>query len=245
MSKGAVLILGSRSDIGRAIAHKFASLGHPIQLAARNAESLQSDKLDIELRHGVSVDLLEFDALAASNHSAVIESLSELPEIAISAIGYMGDQEESEHEHKAAASVIRSNFEAPASILAELANCFEKRGNGTLVGISSVAGERGRASNYVYGAAKAGFTAFLSGIRNRLASKGVHVVTVLPGFVATQMTAGMDLPKLLTAHPDEVANAIERAVRRQKNVIYIRTIWRFIMIIIRNIPETIFKKTSL
>ncbi len=140
---------------------------------------------------------------------------------------------------------MRSNYEGPASIFAVFANRFEERGQGTLVGISSVAGDRGRATNYVYGSAKAGFTAFLSGLRNRLAKTGVHVVTVLPGFVATQMTEGMDLPKKLTAEPEEVAEAIARAVSKKRNVIYVRSVWWLVMLIIRNIPEFVFKRLKL
>ena len=140
---------------------------------------------------------------------------------------------------------MRTNFEGPASVMGELANRFEARGFGTLVGISSVAGVRGRASNYVYGSAKAGFTAFLSGLRNRLARKGVHVVTVLPGFVATKMTEGMDLPKLLTAKPQEVANTIWTAFHKKTDVIYVRPIWQFIITVVKNIPERIFKRMSL
>ena len=241
MTKPPVLILGARSDIGKAVAHKFASLGHSVQLAARNAATLEADKTDMELRHGVSVTLHEFDALATETHEAFVAALPQLPEIAVCAVGLMGQQAENERDIQAACRVMRSNYEGPASILAVLANGFEARGSGTLVGISSVAGDRGRATNYVYGSAKAGFTAFLSGLRNRLAKRGVHVVTVLPGFVATQMTDGMDLPAKLTAEPAEVADAIARAVERKKDVIYVRPIWRLIMLIIRNIPEQIFK----
>ena len=241
MTNGAVLILGARSDIGMAVAHKFASLGHPVQLAARNAETLERAKADIEVRHRVNVTLHDFDALAVDTHAAFVDSLPELPQIAVSVVGYMGDQSQNESDTSAASLVMRSNFEGPASILAELANRFEKRGKGTLVGVSSVAGDRGRATNYVYGSAKAGFTAFLSGLRNRLAKKGVHVVTVLPGFVATQMTADMDLPAKLTAQPEEVANKIASAVMSERNVIYVRPIWWLIMMIIRSIPERIFK----
>jgi short-subunit dehydrogenase len=223
------------------VAHKFAALGHPIQLAARNVSALEADKTDMELRYGVSVSLHEFDALATDMHEALFAGLPVLPQIAVCAVGLMGQQAENERDVAAAARVMRSNFEGPASILALLANRFEERGCGTLVGISSVAGDRGRATNYVYGSAKAGFTAFLSGLRNRLAKRGVHVVTVLPGFVATQMTEGMDLPVKLTAEPSEVADAIARAVERKKDVIYVRPIWRAIMLIIRNIPERIFK----
>lgn len=241
MTKPPVLILGARSDIGKAVAHKFASLGYPIQMAARNASALEADKTDMELRYGVSVSLHEFDALASDTHEAFVAELPELPRVAVCAVGLMGQQAESERDVAAATLVMRSNYEGPISILAILANRFENRGSGTIVGISSVAGERGRATNYVYGSAKAGFTAFLSGLRNRLSGRGVHVVTVLPGFVATQMTEGMDLPAKLTAEPNEVAYAISRAVQRKKDVIYVRPIWRLIMLIIRNIPERIFK----
>ena len=186
----------------------------------------------------------EFDALDIASHKEFVAGL-ELPEIAICAVGLMGKQSDSEQDMDAASRVMRSNFEGPASVFGLLANRFEKRGSGVLVGISSVAGDRGRASNYVYGSAKAGFTAFLSGLRNRLAKKNVHVVTVLPGFVATQMTEGMDLPEKLTAQPAEVAKAISQAVSKGKDIIYVRSVWRLIMLIIRNIPEKIFKKTEI
>jgi len=245
VSNGAVLILGARSDIAMALAHRFAKAEYDIQLAARNAESLEASRCDIELRYKVTVTLHEFDALDITSHKGFLEDLAELPSIAVCAVGYMGEQAQSERDAKAATRVLRSNFEGPASILAELANKFAQRGSGTLVGISSVAGERGRATNYVYGSAKAGLTAFLSGLRNRLAKKGVHVVTVLPGFVATQMTDGMDLPARLTAEPDEVADAVFKAVRKQKSIIYVKPIWRLIMVIIRNIPERIFKRMKI
>jgi short-subunit dehydrogenase len=245
VTKPPVLILGARSDIGKAVAHKFASLGHPVQLAARDASTLEGDKTDIELRYRVSGSLHEFDALATETHEAFVAGLPALPEIAVCAVGLMGEQAESERDPSAASYVMRSNYEGPASILAILANHFEARRHGSLIGISSVAGERGRASNYVYGSAKAGFTAFLSGLRNRLAKRGIHVVTVLPGFVATQMTEGMDLPAKLTAEPNEVAEAIARAVERKKDVIYVRPVWRLIMLTIRNIPEAFFKKMKI
>lgn len=242
---GPVLILGAASDMARAIARRFAAQGHAIQLAARNVDRLADDKADLETRYGVTVTLHAFDALDLESHAAFLADLPALPEIAVCAVGTMGTQAENAADPVAGAMVQRANFEGPAAIFAHLANAMEARGSGTLVGISSVAGLRGRASNYVYGAAKAGFTAFLSGLRNRLAAKGVHVVTVLPGFVATAMTEGMDLPARLTAEPDEVATAILRAVEKQKNVIYVRPIWQVIMTIIRAIPEPIFKKTSL
>lgn len=245
MTKSPVLIVGARSDIGLATARAFAAEGHPIQLAARSPDTLEAERADIALRHDVEVTLHEIDALETESFAAVLDSLPELPGIAVSAVGLMGEQDENERNAGTAARVLRSNFEGPALLFAELANRFEARGSGTLVGISSVAGDRGRATNYVYGAAKAGFTAFLSGLRNRLAEKGVHIVTVLPGFVNTAMTAGMDLPKPLTAEPDEVGRAIVRAVRTGRNVIYVRPVWWGIMAIIRNIPEAMFKKMKI
>lgn len=138
---------------------------------------------DTELRYQVAATQHEFDALELASHEAFVQQLPCLPDMVACAVGSKGDKLESEHNNHAAPLVMRSNFEGPASILAILANQFAERRAGCIVGISSVAGERGRAANYVYGSAKAGFTAFLSGLRNRLARKGVHVLTVRPGFV--------------------------------------------------------------
>ena len=245
MSKDVILILGARSDIAMAVAHRFAKAGYEIQLAARNVENLADNKSDLELRYEISVSLHEFDALKIEKHESFLENLPSLPTVVVCAVGYMGNQLQSENSSECSSLVMRSNYEGPASILGLLANKFEQRGSGCLVGISSVAGERGRATNYVYGSSKAGFTAFLSGLRNRLAKKGVHVVTVLPGFVATKMTTDMALPSILTASSEELGNAIYVAVRRRRDIIFYRRLWYLIMIIIKNIPEKIFKRSRL
>lgn len=223
----------------------FAERGHPIQLAARDAETLSEMKTDLELRHRVTVTCHDFDVLALDSHGVFLDGLPEDPRIVICAVGVMGEQEENEADMDAHSRVLRTNFEGPASLFALLAGRMARRGSGTLVGISSVAGLRGRAINYVYGSAKAGFTAYLSGLRNRLTEDGVHVVTVLPGFVNTAMTADLDLPERLTAEPQEVAEAILRAVDKKKNVIYVRPIWWLVMTIICAIPEAIFKKLKI
>jgi len=242
-----ILILGARSDIGLAVAHAFAARGWAVQLAARNAAGLEAERADIGVRFGVPVSLHECDALDLAGHEAFVDGLPVLPDVACCAIGFMGEQAESEAAADKAVLVLRSNFEGPASLFTILANRMVARGSGALVGISSVAGERGRAANYVYGAAKAGFTAFLSGLRNRLARgrTGVHVVSVLPGFVNTRMTAGMDLPAKLTAEPAEVGAAVWQAVEKGRDVIYVRPIWRLVMLVIRHIPEGIFKKLGI
>ena len=150
MRKGIALILGARSAIAMAIAHLFAKNGYDIQLAARNPDSLSADKSDIELRYKVTVTWHDFDALNIESHEKFVEKLPLLPDIAVCAVGYMGDQKENERDMKVTSMVMRSNYEGPASILAVLANSFEERGSGCLVGISSVAGERGRATNYIW-----------------------------------------------------------------------------------------------
>jgi len=240
-----VLIIGGTSDIGLALAHRFAQSGHPVQLTARNAAALAPAKADLEVRHGVPVTVHDLDILVPASFAAFVESLPALPSVAICVVGLLGEQAVAESDLDAAALIMRSNYEGPALLTGLLAGAFERRGSGTIVGISSVAGERGRASNYVYGSAKAGYTAYLSGLRNRLAKKGVQVLTVLPGFVATRMTEGMDLPKRLTASPLEVAEAIYRAAKKGRNTLYVEPVWRLVMAIIRTIPEQIFKRLSI
>ncbi|WP_238367988.1 SDR family oxidoreductase [Mesobacterium pallidum] len=239
------LILGGRSDIGLAAAHRFAAEGYAIQLAARNSATLEGDKADLELRHKIEVQLLDYDALDTAVLRGFVDALQPLPDVAICAVGTMETQADAEADPLLAELTIRSNFEGPAQTLGLLANAFASRGSGTLIGVSSVAGDRGRATNYIYGSAKAGFTAYLSGLRNRLAGQGVHVATILPGFVDTKMTEGMELPGKLTASPEEVAEAIWKAHEKRRNVVYVKPIWRVIMAIIRNIPEQVFKRMKI
>jgi decaprenylphospho-beta-D-erythro-pentofuranosid-2-ulose 2-reductase len=195
------------------------------------------------LRFGVKVRVAEFDALDIGHHADFLNRLGELPGTVICVVGFMGDQAESQIDPEAAELVMRSNYVGPAAILALVANHMEAAGHGTIIGVSSVSGERGRASNYVYGSAKAGLTAFLSGLRSRLARSHVAVITVKPGFVATSKTADLNLPKALTAQPDEVARAVLEAQRKNRDVVYVRPVWRPIMLMIRALPERLFKKT--
>ena len=242
---GPVLILGAASGIARAVARVFASQGSPLILAARDSGRLEDMAQDLRVRYGVEVRCTVWDVLDDAGRDAWLESLSPLPEIVVCAVGLLGDQAEGQRDSAAADLVMRTNYLAPALVLGEIANRMEERGSGCIVGISSVAGDRGRASNYIYGSAKAGFTAFLSGLRNRLTKRGVAVIAVKPGFVDTPMTAGMNRPKLLTAQPDEVAAAILRAVRRSRDVVYVRPVWHIIMGIIVHIPERYFKRLQL
>jgi decaprenylphospho-beta-D-erythro-pentofuranosid-2-ulose 2-reductase len=240
-----LLVLGGTSDIGRATALLFARQGWTIQLAGRDLEALQREAGDIAARSGMAVTTHVIEILDTPSMPDFVERLPALPDAVVSVIGLLGEQARAETDPEHATTIMRSNFEGPALMLGLFAERFLARGSGTIVGVSSVAGDRGRASNYAYGSAKAGFSAFLSGLRNRTAKRGIHVVTVKPGFVRTRMTDGMKLPGPITAEPDEVAQAIWRGIIKQKDQIYVRPIWAFIMFIIRSIPEAIFKKTSI
>lgn len=236
-----VLILGAKSDIGIAIARKFALEGYDIQLAGRNLEEVESIKNDLQTRFDVNIKAYDFDTINYSGFLDFINKLKNLPDVVICTIGNMPQQKFCEENLDLRTNVFRANFEGPANILSEIANLFEKRSYGTIVGISSVAGERGRASNYIYGSAKAGFTAFLSGLRNRLNKSNVNVITVLPGPVFTKMTKGLPLPKLLTNTKENVADDIFKAVINKKDIVYTGKIWKLLIFIIKLIPEGIFK----
>ncbi len=243
-AKGPVLIVGARSDIGQALARAYAAEGADLILAARQTPMLDPLRADVALRHRVKVELIEYDLLAAEPEDLVAR-LPILPQTVVMVAGLLGNQDESAAQPEIADVVIRTNFVAPARLLLAIASKMRLRGSGTIIGISSVAGDRGRGSNYIYGASKSGLTAFLSGLRNSLWNTGVQVLTVKPGFVRTRMTEHLQLPSHLTAAPEQVARAIIRAQAAGKNVIYVPAVWRAIMMIIRLLPEPIFKRTKL
>ncbi len=240
-----VLILGAASDMAIAIARKYASANHQVQLAARNVGRLSALQADMNIRGNGSCTLHEFDALDYNSHAAFFESLPVKPAITICVFGYLGDQELAMDDWKESEKIIATNYTGAVSILNVVAKHYAAQKSGVIVGISSVAGERGRQSNYIYGSAKAGFTAYLSGLRNRMFHHQVHVLSVQPGFVYTQMTAHLTLPPLLTAQPADVAEAIYKGVIRKKNTIYVKWFWRWIMLIIKSVPEFIFKKLKM
>ena len=239
------LVIGSTSEIGRAIARRLAGEGCALQLAGRDPGRLEREANDLRVRTGAVVSSHRCDVLCADGGASLLDGLDPCPDVAVCVVGLLGEQKESERDGVAAETVMRTNYLGPSLLMGALAARFEQRGGGVLVGVSSVAGERGRAANYVYGSAKAGFTAFLSGLRNRLGASGVHVVTVKPGFVRTRMTDGLVLPAQLTATPEEVAEAVVEAIRRRRDVVYVRRIWRWIMWIVRAKPEHVFKKMKL
>ncbi|KQT11885.1 short-chain dehydrogenase [Methylobacterium sp. Leaf399] len=241
-----LLLVGATSDIGRAVASRYAREGWAIVLTARDPSAARRDTDDLSVRTGEPVAVLPLDVLALDTLAAFVDALPVLPDTVVCVVGELGDQNRAEADPEHAARVMATNYLGPSLLLGILADRFAARGHGTIVGVSSVAGDRGRGSNYVYGSAKAGFTAFLSGLRNRLARGPVRVVTVKPGFVRTRMTQALSLPPLLTAEPAEVGDAIYAAAERGRaDVVYVRPVWRLVMAIIRAIPEPIFKRLRL
>jgi len=233
-----LLVLGANSDIGLAIAREFAaSQGSDLILASRDVASLEEKASEIRAKYGVKVDVASFDATDTASHATFYGNLPQKPDGAVLAFGLL--------ESGNPLDLIAVNLTGAASILEVIAKDFESRREGFIIGLSSVAGERGRKSNYAYGAAKAGLTAWLSGLRHRLFKAGVPVLTVTPGFVRSKMTAHLDLPGLLTATPERVARDVHAAWAKGKDRVYTLPAWRYVMLVIRNLPEFIFKRTNL
>jgi short-subunit dehydrogenase len=242
---GYVLIVGAKSDIAKATARVYARHGYDLYLAARNSSELEEFANDITTRTQRTVKLLELDILDYKSHQYFYDTLDEKPLGVISAIGYLGGQKKAQSDFNEAQKIINTNYTGVVSLLNIIACDFEKRRSGFIVAISSVAGDRGRKSNYIYGSSKAALSAYLSGLRNRLHSAQIHVLTVKPGFVATKMTEDMDLPEKLTAQPEEVAEDIYKAQQNSKSILYTKWIWKWVMFAIRMIPEWKFKGMSI
>ncbi len=240
-----VLILGANSEIALALAHLFARKDKAdLFLASRGIDELGKNCKDIAIRYQVRAEPLFFDALDYSGHHDFYQNLPAEPDVVVLAFGYLGSQKKGQVDFVEAKKIVESNYLGAVSILEIIAADFEKRKTGKIIILSSVAGDRGRKKNYLYGSAKAGLTTYASGLRNGLFASNVKVLTVLPGFVKTKMTYGMDLPEKLLAEPEQVARDIYKSVAK-KDVIYTKKIWRLIMAVIRAIPEFQFKKTDI
>jgi short-subunit dehydrogenase len=247
-SRPTVLVLGAASAIARAVAGEFARRGFDLLLAGRDREELDKVAADLSLRHGVSAQGRAFDALAFDTHRAFVEACRVASRDslagAVLCFGTLGEQSAAQKDPDEARRVLDTNLVGAVSILSLVANHFEEKRGGFLCALSSVAGDRGRQSNYVYGAAKAGLTVFLQGLRNRLFASGVSVTTIKPGFVDTQMTWGR--PGLfLVASPQTAAKRIVAAVLKGEDQAYVPGFWRPVMLLIRLIPEKIFKRMRL
>ncbi len=242
-----ILVLGATSAIAMAVQRQLATPNAHFFLVARSKEKLNAVAQDLLVRGAAAVDMVVTDLDDTTQHPALLASaLSRLGtlDLALLAHGVLGDQLAAQYDYATAERVLVTNFLSPVSLLTWLANCCEQQGRGTLAVISSVAGDRGRKSNYVYGASKGALDTFLSGLRNRLDRRGVHVLTIKPGFVATPMTAHIPRNRLF-ATPEAVAEGILRAIRTRKDVLYVPWFWWPIMSIIRAVPERLFKTRDL
>ena len=240
-----VLILGGTSTIARAIAGELAARGFDLALAGRDAGELAAVAADLRLRHGVTTSVHLVDALDVEGHAAALAPCL-TPDLrgVVLAFGYLGDQRRAETDAAEARRILDTNLTGCVTALNLVAAHLARAGDGFVCALSSVAGERGRQSNYIYGAAKAGLTAYLSGLRNRLAGAGVRVLTVKAGVVDTRMSAGAP-GSSLAAPPAVVARAVVRAIVRGRDVVYVPWFWRWIMLVIRVIPEPLFKRLRL
>ena len=238
--KKRVLILGANSDIAKPCAVEFYKDGYEVILASRNIEELNKFAKE-SIPNAV---VLEFDATKTSTHEQFLASI-ETPDVVVVAFGLLYKNEKSLARTDAALEVINTNFTGAVSIIGGLVAKFEERGSGTIIGISSVAAIRGRASNVIYCASKAGFDSYLSGLRNKYAKTNIKIISVRPGYVKTKMLGKLETPNFLTADPQKLGKRIFSLKNSNRSVVYYKPIWRTVMLVIRLIPEPIFKKMKL
>ncbi len=242
-----VLILGATSSIARAIASEFAREGANLFLGGRDLAELKHMAADLGVRYGISVHCGRVDAADFADHEKFLEdatrTLGEIDGV-VFAIGYLGEQPRESADPETALKIININLSAAISLLAPIANLLEEQGNGFIMGLSSVAGDRARQSNYVYGAAKGGLSLYLDGLRNRLDRQGVKVLTLKLGFVDTEMTFGKR-GLFLVASPEQVARIAWQTLQKPSGIYYIPRFWRIILLVIRLIPESVFKRLKL
>lgn len=243
-----ILIIGATSAIARAVARRYAGRKAQLFLVGRRAAALDADADDLLVRGAGAVRCAVLDANDHDRHAAVIDQAFAAYggfDGALIAHGVLPDQAASEQSVAATLASFDTNAASVIALLTVLANRFEAQRSGALAVISSPAGDRGRASNYVYGAAKAAVTVFAAGLRNRLHRHGVRVITIVPGFVDTPMTAGIAKKGALWATPERVARDIVVALDRGFGVVYTPGFWRWIMRVIRAIPERLFVRLKL
>lgn len=234
-----ILIIGSGSDLAAELAIQYGNAGWGVDLIGRNPKRMQSLVDALSATSAPRVTAHEMDLLTDDRLPEVIFTLDPFPDLVIYTAGLMAD----EHSDEAANQMMYINALIPSNLFIRIADEYARRGiQGTLVGVSSIAGIRGRQSNFRYGASKAAFIAFLSGLRSQYADRNIRVVTVLPGFMKTKMIAHSITPAVLTVPPARMASTIRRAVAVGKDVVYPNILWRLIAWVVMCIPERIFKR---
>ena len=243
-----VLIIGATSAIATACARLWAAEGAEFFLVARNVDKLAQTAADLQGRGAKTVSVHQMDAIDTAAHPAMLaQCMSALGQIDIALIahGTLPDQKACEQSVEVALAEFANNGTSVIALLTLLANQFETQRCGSLAVISSVAGDRGRPSNYLYGTAKAAVSTFCEGLRARLFKVGVHLITIKPGFVDTPMTKGLPLPGPLVAKPEQVAERIVKGIENKANTLYAPGFWALIMLIIRCVPQFVFKRLNL
>jgi decaprenylphospho-beta-D-erythro-pentofuranosid-2-ulose 2-reductase len=242
-----VLVLGGGSDLALATCRRLAPRARTIVLAARKPETLDTAAADLRLAGTQTVDVVAFDATDYTAHDAFVAQMFERYgdfDVVLFAFGVLGDQAEAERDGRAAREIVESNFVGAVSVGVPVARHLREQGHGTLVVLSSVAGERARKSNFVYGSSKAGVDTFFQGLGDALVGSGVHVLIVRPGFVHTKMTAGVKAAPLATT-PDKVADAIVDGLRRGREIVWVPGILRWVMAALRHVPRVVFRRLPL
>lgn len=242
-----ILVLGANSTIAKELQKIWAAKGYSLVLVGRNTDVLDKLANDLKVRGAQTVATVQKDLTEISDADAFVRNLWSKHngfDRVFMAQGALGNQRDDEKSWHDTSKIIAVNFSSHIAFLTPLANLMSDAGKGTLAVITSVAGDRGKQSNYIYCSAKAGKIAFLSGLRGRLLKRNVHVVDLRLGFVDTEMTKEFKKGPLW-AKPKAVANLIDKAIEKKSDVSYIPNFWYIIMLIIRAIPEGIFKKLNL
>ena len=241
-----MIVIGANSEVAQAFVECCLKKGEKFKtlyLLSSNPATSEKFANHINVKYLQHTEVLALDVLKDIDYKNFDHIESDL---LFCASGYLGlGTEEGLYDDKNTERILEINFSRLVPVLNHFAKKMESKRQGNMIVLSSVAGDRGRQSNFIYGSAKAGLTAYLSGLRNYLFDKKVHVMTVKPGFMATKMTEGLPLNPVLTASPDQAALAIFKAYKSKKNTAYVLPIWSLIMMVIKNIPEFIFKKLKL
>ncbi|MPZ72727.1 MAG: decaprenylphospho-beta-D-erythro-pentofuranosid-2-ulose 2-reductase [Nitriliruptorales bacterium] len=242
-----VLVLGGSSDIGVAIAQKLARpRGASVVLAGRDAAALQAAAARVRGAGAGIVDTTAFDADDVDSHGELAQKLFAQRDydVVVLAAGVLGDQAAAEADYREAVAVWRTNFLGCASIAMCVAQHLRRQGHGTLVVLSSVAAERVRRSNFVYGAAKAGLDGLAQGLGDSLVATGARVIVVRPGFVTTKMTQGRESVPF-SSTPQAVADAVDNAIRRGSEIVWVPASLRLVMAVLRHVPRVVFRRLPL
>lgn len=245
MTNKRCLIIGATSDIAKELIYLFAIDGFALDLAARNIDETDRIAKDLEIQYCSQATKYRLDIESKESIDSFIKNYQYTPDVVVFAIGYLGNQNLAEKDSTEARRIIDINYTNQIPLLNHFANLFEKTNKGTIIGISSIAGERGRKANYFYGSAKAALTQHLSGLRHRLANTEVNVLTVKPGFIKTKMTSHLSVPSIFEGNANHVAKKIYTAYSTSKANLIVPTIYYLVNIVIKLLPERIFKKLNI